>query len=338
MPKFLIIRFSSIGDIVLTTPVVRCLKSQIAGAEVHYLTKKKFSSILECNPHIDKIHLLDANLSACIQQLKAENFDAVIDLHHNLRTLRIKLALGIKSYSFNKLNVEKWLLTVCKINRLPHLHIVDRYLATLSSFGVSNDGNGLDFFIAEKDRVSPESLPATHRKGYIGLVAGAAISTKRLPESKLSALCAMMPYPLVLLGGPEDADLGERLSANHSGVLNACGKYSLGQSADLVRQANVIISHDTGLMHIAAAFSRPIISIWGNTVPQFGMGPYFPGTHSAPSRIFEVPGLSCRPCSKIGFKKCPKKHFRCMNLQNLDEIVSATQEFYDYIPGGSLIK
>src|SRR5215207_7218609 len=109
--KFLIIRFSSIGDIVLTTPVVRCLKQQVISADVHYLTRKSFRDIIEPNPYVDKTHLLDKDLTPVVEELVAEDFDYVIDLHHNLRSLKVKKALGKKSFSFNKLNVEKWLMT-----------------------------------------------------------------------------------------------------------------------------------------------------------------------------------------------------------------------------------
>ena len=145
--KFLVIRFSSIGDIVLTTPVVRCLKKQVVTAEVHYLTKKSFAKIFEANPYIDKVHYLENDLNAVIASLQQEDFDYVIDLHNNLRTKKVKQALKKQAFSFTKLNIQKWLLTALKINKMPAIHIVDRYLQTLESFGVKNDGAGLDYFI-----------------------------------------------------------------------------------------------------------------------------------------------------------------------------------------------
>ena len=102
--KFLIIRFSSIGDIVLTTPVVRCLKKKFPDSEVHYATKKAFHSIIKHNPYIDKVHLLENSTIALTAKLRRENFDCIIDLHHNQRTLLLKWLLGKKSFSFNKIN------------------------------------------------------------------------------------------------------------------------------------------------------------------------------------------------------------------------------------------
>lgn len=320
--KFLIIRFSSIGDIVLTTPVVRCLKKQVITSEVHYLTKTSFRSLVEPNPYIDKVHYLDNDLDAVIEELKKEDFDYVIDLHHNLRTLKVKRALGKKAFSFNKLNIEKWLLTTLKINRLPDVHIVDRYLDTLKEFGIKNDGGGLDYFIPEQEKLADKDIPASHHAGYIGVVIGAAHNTKKLPVPKLAKLCASIQHPIILLGGKEDADNGQVIaSSDPQKIYNACGKFSINESADLVRRSKLIITHDTGLMHIAAAFNKPMISVWGNTVPEFGMTAYFAQKQVVDSR-FEINNLKCRPCSKIGYAKCPKGHFKCMELISIEDMVS----------------
>ena len=321
--KILIIRLSSIGDIVLTTPVIRCVKKQVTNAEVHYLTKYGFRAILKNNPYVDKVHLLDENLEQVITSLKKENFDYVIDLHHNLRTLKVKRALNkARSFSFNKLNVQKWLLTAFKINIMPRVHIVDRYLDTVKSLGVENDGKGLDYFIPEKDSIPDGDIPAAHSLGFIAVVIGAALNTKKLPILKLQQLCDEIQHPIILLGGPEDRADGEEIaSIDPVKIYNSCGKFNLNESADLVRRSKLVITHDTGLMHIAAAFKKPVISIWGNTVPAFGMTPYY-GAVSQLNDIMEVHGLSCRPCSKIGYNKCPRGHFKCMNTQNIENIAS----------------
>lgn len=332
--KFLIIRFSSIGDIVLTTPVIRCLKKQLVTAEVHYLTKVSFQPILKANPYVDRIHTLKDNLDEVIEELKKEDFDYVIDLHHNLRTWKVKRALKKQAFSFDKLNIEKCLLTNFKIDRLPNRHIVDRYLDTLKEFNVTNDGAGLDYFIPADEELRSTDIPTSHQAGYIGLVIGAAHATKRLPLHKLETICKETHHPLILLGGPEDAETAKKLSAiDPIKIYNACGQFKLNESAALVRQAKMIVTHDTGLMHIAAAFKRPIISIWGNTVPEFGMYPYYGDNFlfhyrqgnqrlfgDLPYQIMEVKGLSCRPCSKIGYNKCPKGHFKCMEQQPIDKI------------------
>ncbi len=326
--KFLIIRFSSIGDIVLTTPVVRCLKQQLSDVEVHYLTKFSFHKVIASNPYIDKFHYLNNDWDLLIHQLKEEQFDYIIDLHHNLRTIKLKKELKVKSFAFKKLNIQKWLLTNFKINRMPALHIVDRYMDTVKSFGIKNDGKGLDYFIPKEEETQQKDLPQAHALGYIGIVIGAAHATKKLPVHQLTALCAALDHPIVLMGGPEDRAAGDQIAAiDPIKVYNACGKFSINESADLVRKAKLIITHDTGLMHIAAAFKKPIISVWGNTVPTFGMEAYYGSNTQIPNSKFQISNLSCRPCSKIGHDACPKKHFKCMELQNVNEIAKLAQSW-----------
>ncbi|MBS1509907.1 MAG: glycosyltransferase family 9 protein [Bacteroidetes bacterium] len=324
MPKFLIIRFSSIGDIVLTTPVVRCLRKQYPEGEIHFLTKQSFKGILESNPYIDKIHTLSDSFELMLHELMTEEYDHIIDLHHNLRTLRIKRFLKkVKSSSYNKLNVEKFIYTNFKINTLPDKHIVDRNLETVARLGVQNDGLGLDYFIPEKDCIRQEDLPASHLLGYIAVVIGAALNTKKMPLHKLKELCTAIQYPIVLLGDKNDAVEGAAIAAGDDiKIYNACGKFNLNESADIVRNAKLVITHDTGLMHIAAALQKPIISIWGNTVPEFGMYPYYGKLSAQHYDVVQVEQLWCRPCSKIGYKKCPRRHFKCMEQIAVNEIVN----------------
>lgn len=314
--KFLIIRFSSIGDIVLTTPVIRCVRKTYADATIHFLTKKAFKNIVEPNPNINKVITLEDDFDAMLEELKREDYDYIIDLHHNLRTLRVKKALKkAKSFSFNKLNVRKWLLTALKINSLPQVHIVDRCFDAVKKLDVQNDGLGLDYFIPENYRVKDSDLPMQHLLGYIAIVIGAAHATKKLPVEKLQELCQKINYPIILLGGVEDYETGKQIAAaDDIKVYNACGKFQLHESADLVHRAKLVISQDTGLMHIAAAFGKTVLSVWGNTVPAFGMYPY--KTHY---EVFETK-IGCRPCSKIGYDKCPRGHFKCMNNISMDNL------------------
>ena len=318
--KILVVRFSSIGDIVLTSPVIRCLKQQLPDAEIHFLTKLAFAPIVESNPYISKVHVLAHSWDLMVHELKLEEYDHVIDLHHNLRTLRMKKELQAPFYSFNKLNIQKWIYTNFRINLMPKVHIVDRYMKTVEKLGVKNDGQGLDYFIPKNEEIKLEDIPVSHHAGYIGVVIGAAHYTKRLPHDKLEELCMSIEYPLILLGGKEDAENGSEIAAlDPVRIYNACGKFSLHESADIVRRAKAIITHDTGLMHIAAAFQKPIISVWGNTVPSFGMTPYYGNVQQA-NAIFQVNKLPCRPCSKIGYDACPRGHFKCMRNIDLEGI------------------
>src|SRR6476469_2210800 len=202
--KFLVIRFSSIGDIVLTTPVVRCLKTQLKDASIHFLIKPQFKSVIVNNPYIDQIHELKENWEEMMRELKEQKFDHIIDLHHNLRTLRVKNDLGIPATSFNKLNFRKLVFVKLKWNVMPHMHIIDRYMETVKQFGVYNDGAGMDYFIPPDEEVEENDIPASHQDGYIAIVIGASFYTKKMPVYKLRELCAQINHPVILLGAREE--------------------------------------------------------------------------------------------------------------------------------------
>jgi len=321
--KILVVRFSSIGDIVLTTPVIRALKKQL-GAEVHYLTKKAFTPVLVHNPYIDKLWTIEKGIDEVTQALRAEAFDRVVDLHHNLRTARFKKALGVPSTAFKKHNIEKWLYVNFKWNLMPCVHIVDRYLDAAKPLGVKDDGQGLDYFLGPDDAPDRSRIPESHHYGYIAFVIGGQHPGKMLPEHKIAEICRGVEQPVMLLGGPEDADKGERIATEvGEQVFNAAGKFKLNESAALVRDADAVITHDTGLMHIAAAFQKKIISIWGATVPEFGMYPFRPGAGSAQ---IEPKGSRDRPYSKLGDNKWYKPNFRGMEKVSVDEVLAAVHE------------
>ncbi len=352
--RILILRFSSIGDIVLTTPVMRCIKNVHPDAHITYVTKKGFAAMLEVNPYIDKVIALDNNWTEIKTSLQTEAFDHIIDLHHNLRSKRLCRGLQGQYKAFNKLNIQKWLLVNFKINRLPSIHIVDRYMEAASNLSISNDGKGLDYFIP-----SSTEVPLLPNTPFVALAIGGQHATKRLPDNKLAELIQQIEHPVVLLGGKEEMDTAVMLSEQFPNqvAFNYCGAISLNQSALVLTKSCGLLTHDTGMMHIAAALSIPILSVWGNTVPEFGMWPYFkaePLSYAAPliedgkadetfgkpgvtaesrSEMFEVAGLSCRPCSKIGHKECPKGHFNCMILQDttamadrLNQLASSAEE------------
>ncbi len=330
MKKVLVIRFSSIGDIVLTTPVVRCLKKQ-TGARIHFLTKQNYQSILESNPYIDRIFSIHEKVKEILPALKEENYDAIIDLHKNIRSFQVKRALQTKSYTFDKINRQKWWMVNFKRDVLPRVHIVDRYMAAVNPLGVQYDGAGLDYFIPMEEVVNipqllnpknfqSEKALSSEPFSFVAIAIGAAHATKRMPTHKLIELCRQITQPVVLLGGPDDKTVGAEIAMKVGAhVFNGCGKFSVHQSASIIQQATKVITHDTGMMHIAAALKREILSIWGNTIPEFGMYPFYPDGISI-NTTFEVNKLKCRPCSKIGFSKCPKGHFRCMQDIPVNEI------------------
>lgn len=288
------------------------------GVEIHYLTKAKFRSLVDVNPYVSKVHVIEKSTNEVIDSLLAEHFDYVIDLHKNLRSGRVKRKLKMLTFGFEKLNWQKWLLVNFGINRMPPEHIVDRYMDTLKPFGVKNDNKGLDFFWSEKGKEESLALPDSHKSGYIGVGIGAAHWRKKLRLPQYVELCKNLNFPIVLLGGPTESAEGEKIAAECGDlVFNSAGKCSLEVSASLIKDCKLLITPDTGIMHIAAALKKPIISIWGATVPEFGMYPY---QNEALNEMVQADHLNKRPCSKLG-TKCKYKPCKCIDELPLEKVV-----------------
>jgi heptosyltransferase-2 len=328
LKKILVIRFSSIGDIVLTTPIVRAIKKQYE-AEVHTLTKIQYAGLYQNNPYVEKVFSLEKSLSEVLKKLKKENYDYVVDLQKNFRSIEVRKYLNTPYGTFPKKNIAKWLLVNFKINKLPDVHIVDRYFEAVKDLNIKKDNKGLEYFIALNDRVNIKMLDEVYEKGYVAFAIGGQHYTKILPAVKVVEIIKKLRFPVILLGGKDDYERGEEIVKllPKKKIFNACGKFNLNQSASVIKQCRVLVTNDTGLMHIGAAFRKYLVSIWGNTVPDFGMYPYMPGDEDK-FYISQVDNLRCRPCSKLGYKKCPKNHFKCMMEQNVDDIVGIISEFW----------
>lgn len=318
----------------MTSPAIRCLRQQRPGASLHFLVKQQFKSVVGHNPYLQRVHAYSGDLKTLIEALKQENFDLILDLQRNRRSRKISRALGRPRITFKKLNLLKWMRVNLKLDLLPDKSIVERYFRALKPLGIRNDGKGLDFFIPPAAQTRQEDIPMSHFAGYVACVVGGSFPTKKFPVRQWIRFCEACPYPVVLLGGPEDRPEAEEIATRFPGkVYNACGKFSLLESADLVRRSKVVVSNDTGLMHIAAAFQKPIVSLWGNTTPELGMFPYYGHNNlrSLPeprSAIFEIRPLYCRPCSKLGHQRCPEKHFKCMELISAPEVARRVTQFW----------
>lgn len=294
------------------------------GVEIHYLTKNSFRSIVDSNPYVTKVYGIDKSTNEVVQELKAENYHYIIDLHKNLRSARIKRALKELSFSFEKLNREKWVLVNFGIDKLPPVHIVDRYMDTITRFDVKNDNRGLDFFIPEGEAVADDRIPGTHRSGFVAMAIGAAHWRKKPRTHQFIEICKSIDSPIVLLGGPAERKEGEEIATEvGEKVWNTAGMLSLNQSASLVKKCNLLVSPDTGMMHIGAAFKKPIISIWGATVPKFGMYPY---QNHALNKMIQADHLTKRPCSKLG-TRCKYKECRCIDELPLTDIIETANSY-----------
>lgn len=329
--KILIIRFSSLGDIVLTSPVPRLIKKRFPSSEVHFLTKKNYSETYINNINISKLYLLDENFFQLYKELKKNNYDLIIDLHNNIRSFILRKLLGVKFLVYNKNRLKRWLIVNLKLKvKIPH--IVDSYIKTLSSMNIKNDNKGLDYFLAKNDFKCLNLLPKLHRKSFISLVIGAKHKTKILPTKKLIELCDKINEPIVLIGGKSEIkssieienyfknsnkkskELKLQLLLNKkTKIFNLVGKLSINQSASIIKISKKVYTHDTGMMHIAAALNKEIVSIWGSTHPTLGFYPY-----NSKFTVIQNDKIKCRPCSKIGHATCPIYNFRCMNELKLD--------------------
>lgn len=319
--KFLIVRFSSIGDIVFTTPLIRCLKEQYPGAEIHYVVKKKFAMVLANNPYIDQLHFFEGNLMDLVARFKQEHFDYIIDLHKTIRSYLLRFLLRRKVLTFRKLSIEKLLITRLGVDLLPkNKHIVERILDAVKPLNVYNDFKPVDYFLRPDEQFDIRTLPAHFQQGFVAFVIGGQHFTKRLPFEKLRAICSQLQRPIVLVGGPEDKAVADQLERELGDfVYNVCGRLSFNTSVSVIAQATVVVAHDTGLLHIAGAFNKPVVSVWGATSPdKFGVWPYLISDHYEA----RVPGLRCHPCSNFGTESCPRGHFACMWRQDEKAIVN----------------
>ncbi len=318
--KVLFIRLSSIGDIVLTTPLIRCVYNQLKDVEIHYVSKTSFVDILLPNVYVHRVHGFDKNDKSLFERLKNEQFDFVVDLQNNRHSRKICRYLNCKQHTFPKVNVKKWLLVNFKINIMPDIHVVDRYFEALKDLHIVNDNKCLDFFLAKNDYAAYESLGLP--PVYIAIAVGSKHYTKQIPRDTLLEICQKCTLPIVLLGDSNDVETAHFLESQlKEKPYNLCGKLSIRMSAVCIEKCTCLLTGDTGLMHVAAALGQRIVSVWGNTVPAFGMYPYMPNQKEK-YVIIENTHLKCRPCSKLGYKHCPHFHFKCMKSLSADEIVS----------------
>jgi len=325
--KILIIRFSSIGDIVLTTPVLRLLKKN-KNNTLHYLTKEAFAPLLQDNPHLEKIFLYKSGDREIISHLRAENYDLIIDLHHTLRSFYVRMMLRKPTISTHKGNIRKLITIYTGLQVLNTTHQVEKHIAALNSLHISDDGQGLEIFINTSNIINPASLGINGP--YLAFSLGATHATKKLPPDTVKAIIEQLKMPVLLLGGGEDRRWAEEIIATfpYRAIYSACGLYNLQQSASAIAQAAGVFAFDTGMMHIAAALDKPLVTVWGATVPALGFYPLYKKNAQNRAIYFEVKDLTCRPCSRAGTGTCPKGHFRCMREQDSHRIAMALQSLF----------
>lgn len=316
--KVLVIRFNSIGDIVLTSPVAKALcESEF---EVHFLVKKVFADLVKPNPNVFKVWELGNNLEDIIKALKQVEFYAIVDLHNTIRSYKVVKSLNCSFvYKFKKPRLKYWMLTNLHLAVKPEAHIVDRFLTVIEPLVGEVKYPQTEFYFSDKlSKEVEDELPTS----FVSIGVGAAFYTKTIPVDKIARVINQTEKPIVLLGGPNDLEnTNQVLKLVEKPVVNLVGKISISESAHVISRSDVLISGDTGMMHIGAALGVRMINIFGSTHPILGYTPHY-GNLENKSQIIQVSGLKCRPCTKQGRKDCPKGHFKCMNDVNVDEIVN----------------
>ncbi len=319
--RILIVRLSSLGDILLTTPFIRSFKNQHPNITIDFLVRKQFEDAVKFNPHLDSVISIknNDNIDLVKSELKNRNYDLTIDLQNNFRSRKITKNISPKIVRFKKPNLDKFLLVNFKINRLKNIiPIPVRYSKTISNFSLDN--NGLELFIDEsvKSNIIGE-------KRIIGICPGSVHKTKMWQENyfiELGKKLSKDNYQVVLLGGKSDRKVCSEINKSIPGSVDLSNDNKLFETAVNMKKCEIIICNDSGLMHTALAVKRPVVSIFGSTVKEFGFAPY-----GGKSLVLENNSLSCRPCSHIGRSECPKKHFKCMLQVTPDYVYQKTKEF-----------
>ncbi|MBT8380589.1 MAG: glycosyltransferase family 9 protein [Ignavibacteria bacterium] len=310
--KILIERLSSLGDILLSTPLIRALKSINPALQIDFVLREEYEELLVNNPYITKMfkytnHKFEKQI--VFNSILDEQYDLAIDLQNNLRSKELSRVLQCPVIKFKKNNFKKFLLVRFKVNKLknaPQMPV--RYAREVNN--ISLDDSGLDFFTENEPNKS-----LLKGDNFIGLCPGAKHFTKQwLKENfiELGIKLESAGYKVVLFGGVEEVNTCNEIEIKLKNALNLCNTSLLQLGADM-KMCNAIYTNDSGLMHLATAVKVPVISFFGSTVKEFGFFPY-----NAKSAVLEINELSCRPCTHIGRKSCPKEHFKCMKQITTD--------------------
>jgi heptosyltransferase-2 len=312
------------------------VKQQFPEAQIDYVIKDVYKDLLKFNPHLNHLYKFQiqnekAELFKLKREIKKKSYDVIFDLHNNLRSNYLKHISGAgKIRSIRKEKVKQLLLVWLKINRYDQvIPISERYLAVGKDFGVEDDGKGLELYWNKKtieevnDKVIIKGFEL--KKQFIALAPGAGFFTKRWPLNKFIHLINLIQKrekkPIVIFGGNEDRKIGVELSKINN-VIDFCGQLSLLETAYLTSKSKMMVSNDSGLMHMATAVQTPVLAIFGSTVKDLGFFPY-----RSEANVIENSEISCRPCSHIGRHKCPKGHFKCMEDISPEQVYDKLRQF-----------
>ncbi|HPT14123.1 MAG TPA: glycosyltransferase family 9 protein [Bacteroidales bacterium] len=335
--KILIARLSSIGDIILTTPVIRGVRMKFPDASITFLVKAKFAPLLMHNPHIDEVLVYNdsagkGELQRLVKKIRKQEFDWFIDLHKSLRTRYIRTLLGFPEVTtYNKQIFSRTLLVKFGINRFKTIKPVYlRYFEAVEKNGITYDRQGTEVDYSQNDSQLVENL--LDSDGYkslqqlIVICPGASYKNKQWLPERFAEIADELTTPsgrfLAFLGGKADTELCDGIIAMMKNkAVNYAGRLSLLQSAALLHKSALVITNDSGMMHLAQAQKSPVVAIFGATCRELGFFPLPENSITVEKKV------SCRPCTHKGLNRCPRKHFNCMNLITADDVMAAAQKF-----------
>jgi lipopolysaccharide heptosyltransferase II len=340
--KTLIIRFSSIGDIVLTTPLLRVLRARFPDIQMDYVVRKTYADLVRSNHNLNVTYEFDAStgfagLRMLKKRLKGERYDLVLDLHDSIRSRYLRSLLGVDRIAvLDKRLKERTMLVRFKKNIYRGLvPVVDRYIETLEDYGITNDGRGPELHIPDETLFGVSGRMAGFRlnrfEHVLGVCPFARHWTKEWPLEFFTEIAKRFVREkdgaVMIFGGRADVERAQHLTAQlgeasvPERIVNLAGMLSLTETAAAMQYCDVLLTNDTGLMHIADAMQKKVVALFGSTVREFG---FYPRPENAV--VMERPGLYCRPCSHVGRDKCPEEHFRCMREIEPTDVFEAVRE------------
>jgi len=324
--KILVVRLSSMGDVILATPLIRSLRDTYPDAQIHLAIKKQFAPLVKHNPHINKVIEVDTkNITVTQQQVRTEKYDWVIDIQKTSRGNQITSAshAPLKT-TYNKQKIKRWMLIYLKRNTYKNIQPAwKKYYEAVSKYNIEPDNSGTEVFFTQKE------LETVHQKlsnytndSIITLCPMASFKNKMWTQEGFVELGKQLQQKhnttIVVLGGPGEEEYCNHVAKNIGGkAISLAGKLSLLESAALLQLSKLAVTNDSGLMHLAQSQKTPVVSIFGPTVKEFG---FFPLPNK--STVIETQ-LNCRPCTKMGKDTCPKGHHKCMKDISAGEVYKA---------------
>ncbi len=317
-PKILILRLSSLGDIVLTTPLLVALREKYPESRIDLVIASEYETLAQVLPAVSRVHVFNkrsgfSGLLALRNQLREEKYDYVLDVHDVLRTKILRQGLGKHVSVIDKRTFKRWLLVKFKYDLLKgEPDVIGRYFEAAKKLGITDDGRA-------------PTLKATHVRDpkRIAIAPSARHWNKRWPVEHFQRLGNTLlekGYELTFYGSRAEIALIEEIRKGlHNGKHRSlAGELDLTDAAHSLAKCSAAITNDSGLLHVAEAVGTPVVALFGPTVKQFGFAP-----RAASAVVLEVEGLYCRPCTAIGSSECPEKHFRCMREVGPEQVVVA---------------